>query len=462
MTQMLDSSSAGSRPWYRGIDRYCWIVLVVAALGWLFDTMDQNIFNLVRLPSVRDLLGRQHSSANPSTIGGLLTAIFLIGWSVGGFFFGIVGDRLGRAKTMMVTILIYAIFTGLSGLAWNWQVYALFRFLTALGVGGEFAAGAALVAETFPARSRPMALGLLQSLSAVGNMLAALITLKISDLDHHWQWAYFVGAVPALLVLWIASSVHEPEAWKKTQSHKSLDKEVGTIAGLFSHPTLRRNTIAGVLLGTAGVGALWGVAFFSPDMVRGEFIKGGIPRDRLGHYTSLMFLVQQAGAFLGCYMFAMFSERTSRRLAFTVGYALSWISVLAFFWGVQGAGTHAFSRAMILAPIMGFCTLGPFAGFTMYFPELFPTRLRATGCGFCYNAARILAAAAPFLLGALASRLGGYAQAASVVTFIYVLGFIGAYIGPETKGKALPEDSDFDAPGGFPVIPVKNFATEGE
>lgn len=450
MSTALTPESQNLR-WYQGLSKYCWVVLLIAALGWMFDTMDQNLFNLVRRPSTIDLL-RPHYAGNPAgldakakEVGGILTSVFLIGWSIGGFLFGVIGDRLGRAKTMIVTILVYAVFTGLSGVATNWYVYAAFRFLTALGVGGEFAAGAALVAETFPSRSRPMALGTLQALSAVGNMMAAVVTLVISagfgGLETHWRWAYFVGAAPALLVFWIAKDVHEPEAWKQAKQKASIDQELGGIGQLFRDDTLRRRTIAGVLLATAGVGGLWGVGFFSPDMLNAELISAGIRKEKIGNYTSTMYFVQQLGAFLGAYTFSVFTEKTSRRLAFTLGYALSWVSVLAFFWGIQGAGSHAFGRAMILAPIMGFCTLGPFAGFTIYFPELFPTRLRATGCGFCYNAARVLAAAAPFALGALAAKLGGFAQAATVVTCIYSLGFIGAFLGPETRGQPLPEEN---------------------
>src|SRR5687768_4823269 len=166
--------------WYQGLEKYCWIVLVISALGWLFDTMDQNLFNLVRKSSMEDLLMPKAERAALTGAaktafdddvrfkGGIVTAVFLIGWAAGGFIFGILGDRLGRTKTMIVTILIYAIFTGASGLVNNWYLYAFARFMTGIGVGGEWAAGAALVAETFPQRSRPMALGLLQALSSVG------------------------------------------------------------------------------------------------------------------------------------------------------------------------------------------------------------------------------------------------------------------------------------------------------
>src|SRR2546423_10447617 len=135
---MADALSTEQKlPWYQGLDRYCWIVLIIAALGWMFDTMDQNLFNLVRRPSCVDLLRHQFPNdpagldAKAKQVAGILTSVFLIGWAVGGFFFGVVGDRLGRTKTMIVTILVYAVFTGLSGLASNWYVYAVFRSLTA-------------------------------------------------------------------------------------------------------------------------------------------------------------------------------------------------------------------------------------------------------------------------------------------------------------------------------------------
>ena len=299
--------------WYQGLDRYCWIVLIIAALGWLFDTMDQNIFNLVRQQSIEQLLGERGSdTAHVRFVGSWVTALFLVGWSVGGFVFGILGDRLGRTRTMIITILIYAVFTGLSGLAPNWQIYALFRFLTALGVGGEWAAGAALVAETFPPRSRPMALGFLQALSAVGNMMAAVITLVITvtlgSLEHHWQIAYFIGAAPALLVLWIRSSVREPEQWHQAKERASFGKEMGNMSELFTHPVLRRNTIAATLMATAGVGGLWGIGFFSTDMLREELLaRGGASPETVGKLTSIMFFLQQVGAFIGIYLFAAFS-----------------------------------------------------------------------------------------------------------------------------------------------------------
>jgi MFS family permease len=454
--------------WWQGIDRYCWVVLAIAALGWTFDTMDQNLFNLVRAQSIQSLVTRDGGSlSHAKQIGGWVTAAFMVGWAIGGFVFGMVGDRIGRTRTMVLTILIYATFTGLSGLSWSWQSYAVMRFLTGLGVGGEWAAGAAIVAEVFPDRSRPMALGTLQSLSAIGNMMAAVVTFLLAGLS--WRYAYAVGALPALLVLWIRRSINEPQKWVQARSNVPAGHGMGNIAELFSNPTLRRNTIAGLLMAVAGQGALWGVGFWSVDLLLTVLRPYHLPIQQSDHVKSVVFFVQQIGAMIGIYAFALFSERYSRRFAFVVWFTLAWISIPLYFWGVSSASQttlpalsflHALPIGLppaagstivlagVLALIMGFATLGPFSGYTLYFPELFPTRLRATGCGICYNGGRILAAAAPVLLSALSvhfaakpgARADGMPAAATIVSCIYLLGFVGVWLGPETRGKPLPDE----------------------
>ncbi|MGV3720080.1 MAG: MFS transporter [Actinomycetota bacterium] len=469
MSTTLSPDSPKNLKWYQGLDRYCWVVLIIAALGWLFDTMDQNLFNLVGKTSVDDLI-RNSATLHGPTVRGWVTAAFLIGWSVGGFVFGILGDRIGRTGTMIATILIYAAFTGLSGLAWNWESYAFMRFMTGVGVGGEWAAGAAIVAEVFPERSRAMALGTLQALSAVGNMMAAVITFTMADLS--WRWVYAVGAVPAILVFWIRRSVKEPEKWTEAKEQASLGKELGSISTLFKDPVLRRNTIAGLMMAIAGQGALWGVGFLSVDFLQTVVAPFGVEGAALTRSKSAMFLIQQVGAAIGIYLFAAFSQRTNRRKAFFLWFALAWASIPLFFWGVAQAGAFNLPEAVlgfmgsltasnnlpeaarvtvvvaaILAFFMGFATLGPFSGYTVYFPELFPTRLRATGCGICYNGGRFLAAFAPVAFGALSAHFktqpgaiaGGMPMAATVVTCIYILGFVGTWMGPETRDQALPD-----------------------
>lgn len=446
--------------WYQGLPRYAWTVLLVAALGWLFDTMDQNLFNLVAQSSIRELLTNvvpaDQLQAAVNSWRGSITSVFLIGWAIGGFVFGIMGDRLGRTRTLVITILIYAFFTGLSGMARTVEQYMACRFLTALGVGGEFAAGVALVAEVFPNRSRPMALGTLQALSAIGNMMAAFIVLGVGDFN--WRIVFFIGALPALLVVWIRRTVHEPDQWQHAREeahHDGARKELGNIVELWQNPVLRRNTIAGVLLAVAGVGGLWGVGFWLKDLLDIALKPLNLsPVDR-SYYGSMAFLAQQIGAFFGIFSYALLSERIGRRPSMLFFFLLAFGAVQGTFWFVDrfwidmqdpSGFAHIFTSAMFWAPILGFCALAPFSAYCVYFPELFPTRLRSTGVGFCYNCARIFAAAAPITLGSLAGHFTathgetvGFRMAASVVACIYVTGLIGLALAPETRGKPLPE-----------------------
>lgn len=271
------------------------------------------------------------------------------------------------------------------------------------------------------------------------------LTLLIGNMDVHWRWVYFIGAAPALLVFWVVKAVREPEAWQQAKQNAALGKELGSLSELFRNRLLRRNTISAVLLATAGIGGLWGVSYFSPDMLRSELDRAVWSAKAMTSAISIMFLLQQAGAFFGLYLFALCAERLGRRPTFYLWFALAWGSVLLFFWGLLGTGGAAYARALALAPILGFCTSSPLGGFTIYFPELFPTRLRTTGCGFGYNSARVLAAGAPFALGSLSKIFAsGYPAAVTIVSTIYILGFLGAWIGPETWGKPLPEDADFE------------------
>lgn len=432
--------------WFQGVPRYAWTVFIIAALGWLFDTMDQNIFNLVRQPSLTDILRGtvpdDQLKAATAKLSGDITSIFLIGWAVGGLFFGMIGDRFGRARTMAVTILIYATFTGLTGLTNTPFWYGFCRFMTALGVGGEFAAGAALISEVFPQRSRAMALGALQALSAVGNMMAALITLGLSEVHDSWRWAYAVGAAPALLVFFIRRVVKEPKRWVDAQAAAQAEnKSFGSILGLFQEPQLIRNTIAGTLLAMAGVGGLWGVGFWLPELTGLALTDYASSPAEMTRLRSYVFLAQQVGALLGMFAYAVLSERVGRRPALLLFLILAFGAVQGTFYFLRDLPS-----AFLWAPILGFCALAPFSAYAVYFPELFPTRLRATGVGFCYNVARLLAAGAPYILGSLALSYhvasdpsAGLRKAASIVAFIYLVGLIGVWLAPETKGKPLPE-----------------------
>src|SRR3954453_12035501 len=280
------TAAAPGAPWYRELNRYHWFVLVVAALGWLFDTMDQQLFNLARKPAVTYLLKAGPGDLRVDKYAGYATTIFMVGWAIGGLAFGILGDRIGRARTMLLTILLYSMFTGLSAFSVGFYDFAFYRFLTGLGVGGEFAVGVALVAEVMPDRARPMALGWLQALSAVGNMLAAVLSILLGEAEKSgvvgsaWRAMFVIGVLPALLSLFIFKRLKEPEKWKAAHAKRLADRaagvvsegpQLGSISELFGDPRWRRNTIVGMLLAFSGVVGLWGIGFFSFDFLRTVF-----------------------------------------------------------------------------------------------------------------------------------------------------------------------------------------------
>lgn len=282
------------RRWTHELNRYHWFVLIVAALGWLFDTMDQQLFNLARQPAMEELLapspGVKPAPDDVRSMGTLATSIFMIGWATGGIAFGVLGDRYGRAKTMLLTILLYSACTGLSALSVGFWDFAFYRFLTGLGVGGEFAVGVALVAEVMPDRARPHALGLLQALSAVGNVSAALIGMGLGTLEQTgsigevegsaiqfsaWRIMFVIGTLPALLAILIRRRLQEPEQWKALVSaaKDGTGKKLGSYTELLGDPELRRRALVGLVLACAGVIGVWGIGFFSPELTTTVFVQ---------------------------------------------------------------------------------------------------------------------------------------------------------------------------------------------
>lgn len=446
--------------WTKLLNRYHWFVLTVAALGWLFDTMDQQLFNLARVPAMRELLAKGGEPASKQDLdfyGPLATSIFLIGWATGGLVFGVLGDRWGRAKVMLWTILIYSACTGLSALSWDFWSFAFFRFLTGLGVGGEFAVGVALVAEVMPDRARPYALGLLQALSAVGNITAALINiglgmapeLSIGDSPvKAWRIMFVIGAAPALLAVLVRRRLKEPERWQSTVDDLGKQKQLGSYQELFSNPRWRRNALAGLLMAFAGVVGLWGIGFFSFDLLasvlRPKFAAQGLSEaqiaSKIALWVGITSVMQNIGGFFGIYAFSQLTHFTGRKPAFAVSFVAALLSTALVFWSLD-----EFSEIFWMIPLMGFCQLALFGGYAIYFPELFPTRLRSTGTSFCYNVGRFVAAVGPFTLGMLTSRVFAHHNEQAMryagvsMCVVFLLGLVALPFAPETKGQPLPE-----------------------
>ncbi len=431
------------------ITAYHWLVIVIASAGWLFDCMDQRIFALTREPAMREILGAATPDALIKSWGGWATAAMMVGWATGGIIFGTMSDRLGRVKTMVATLMMYSVFTGLSGISHSVTSFMVYRFLVGLGVGGMFGAATTLVAESVPGRVRSIALGSLQALSALGNIAGSILSTQIRPTQADflfgmtgWRILFFVGLLPAILVVPIVLVLREPAAWRAARERAKSggdEEKVGSISALISHPKWRRHLLVGLGLGLAGMAGLWGIGFFSPELVstalRNESAE--VMNSVRGYGTAL----QDAGSFLGIVAFTTVATLWGRRLAFLLSFILCLVTTIYVFNNLRSG-----SDAYWMLPIMGFAQLAVFGGYAIYFPELFPTRLRGTGVGFCYNTVRYLAAAFPPLLMFLNRRLmeGGveepFRKAATILSFIFVLGIVTLIWAPETKGRPLQED----------------------
>ncbi len=426
------------RRWYQGLTGYHWLVLAVAALGWSFDTMDQWLYVLVKTPAIADLLNLPPSDPTTKWWPGTAQTIFILGWATGGLFFGMVGDRLGRTRTMGITILIYSAFTGLSGLSTSVYDFAAYRFLTGLGIGGEFAAGAALVAETFPQHARATALALVQATSALGNVMAGVINLWIgANPEYGWRWVFAVGIIPAFLLFLIFMFIREPDAWIESRRRIRSGEEhraAVPILDLFRDPVLLRNTIVGVTLAAVGVIGFWGIGTWTPELFRNALNPDNLPglAREVEYKTSYCIMAQNFFGFFGVLTFSVVAQAIGRKRAFVASLLLCAVVVPTTF-----SFTTSYASALVLFSLMGFSLLTLFGGYAIYFPELFPTRLRATGTGFCYNVARFLAASGPAVFAGLSASYG-MQRAALLVSGVFLLGLLVIPMAPETKDKQLP------------------------
>jgi MFS family permease len=434
---------AGKKGIFEEVTLYHWMVVIIASCGWLFDCMDQRIFVLARESALTELLGDSVAAREAvKQYLGYATTSMILGWATGGIIFGMMSDKLGRVRTMVFTLLVYSGFTGLSGMAVSWIDFTLYRFLVGMGLGGMFGAATTLVAESVPGRFRTAALGALQALSATGNIIGSTVSYWIQPGAQNllfgmsgWRLLFFVGILPALLVVPIMLILKEPDAWlsaKAIAAGNIIKKNIGSPLDLFRQKKWRRNTLVGLGIGFAGMVGLWGIAFFSPELISTAL--AGEPQHVIDQVRAKGTAMQDVGAFVGMVAFTMVAGWLGRRLAFLFSFLACMLITMYVFSSLNSA-----SDAYWMLPMMGFGQLAAFAGFTIYFPELFPTRLRGTGVGFCYNTVRYLAAPAPILLGYLAVSVG-FRQAAMLMCSVYVIGILALLWAPETKDQPLPED----------------------
>lgn len=454
MANMTPELSGNVKPprWYQGLTGYHWWVLCIASMAWLFDTMDQRIFVLARAPALSHLQGLPQTHPEVLKYGNWVTALMIIGWAVGGFYFGIMGDRWGRVKTLSLSVLVYSLFTGLSGLSQHWYDFCVYRFLMGCGIGGAFATAATLIAETLPAHSRAFALGMFQALSAVGNITGSLVARFLIVPDHSyslfgyqmggWRLLFFIGILPAFLVVFIIRTIREPQAWlaarETARTSKDERHQMGSVGGMLRHPMWRRNLLVGMALAIAGVVGLWGVGFWTPELIN-EALKGVDDAKRVGEIKALALGLQDVGAFFGMFAFTMMAMKFGRKISFGLSLLSAYIAVVFVFMALRTE-----SQAYWMTPLVGFTTLSIFGGYAIYFPEIFPARLRSTGTGLCYNSARIVTALIIFLGPQIrelfAHTSSPFRYGAVALCSIYLIGLLALIWAPETKDKPLPED----------------------
>jgi MFS family permease len=430
----LAANSLGREaPWWQGVTRYQWLVLLIASAGWVFDAFEAQLFNVTRGEMLPELLGAGADQAMVKLWGERFIGVFLIGGTVGGWLFSSLADRWGRKPVMMLTILFYSIFSGLTAFATElWHVGAL-RFLVAMGVAGEWAVGAALVAEVFPARARARASGIYHSSSVIGLWLAAVVGMMVG---LEWRLAFLLGIFPALLVLWVRSSIREPVIWEEARRAKR--ERLGSFRELLGDPFCRPRALLGALLAMVGLATFWGVVIAGQDLARELLLSEGLPPAEAARESKFAFgFVQTLGAALGMLAFGPLSSRIGRRGAFAFMHVGALVIAPLVCWLPSSIGGYPLLLALL--PVFGFFTLGIHSGYAVYFPELFPTHLRATGAGFCFNTGRILAAPMLIWLSAWLKALLDLRTAVTILSSFFLVGLLILVFLPETKGRELPE-----------------------
>jgi MFS family permease len=426
----LSEPGAADRRWYSGVTRYQWLVLAIASAGWMFDAFEGQLFNITRGQMLADLMGSTSSTERVRMWGDTFLGVFLLGGTVGGLAFGSLADRYGRKPTMALTILFYSVFSGLTYFATELWHVAVLRFLVALGVGGEWAVGATLVAEVFPPRARARASGIFHATSVIGTWLAAAAGLIVGS---QWRYAFVVGVLPALLVLWVRSSVHEPERWQRTGKE---GKRLGSFAELFGIRRWAKPAILGLLLAAVGLGTFWGVTVAGQDLTQALLLRGGMPQELAAERAKFAFgIVQTAGGGLGLLCFGPLAEAIGRRGAFALMHVAAFAIVPVACYVPQ-----TYAQMLVILPFFGFFTLASHAGYAVYFPELFPDHLRATGASVCFNGGRLVAAPILWLSGMLKGLPGmDLRQAILILSSLFLVGLVLLLFLPETKGRPLPE-----------------------
>jgi MFS family permease len=412
------SSRAAEHPlaWWMDADVRARRAFIAASLGWMLDSFDVMLYSLVLSALMNDPVIRL-----AQTTAGALGSLTLVAAAAGGIAFGVIADRIGRKRALMWVVSIYSVFTAACGLAQNVTQLAVFRVLLGIGFGGEWATGAALVSESFPAKHRGKALAFVQSSWAIGYGLAALVNLLVMPV-WGWRGVFFVGVVPALFTVWIRRKVEEPKIWQQTTS-----ADRGRVGLLFA-PGVARLTGFITLMNACTLFGWWGLNIWVPAYLSLDPARGGIGLSSSN--MSLFVIAMQVGMWFGYVLFGFIADAIGRKRAY-VGFVLA-ASILLPLYGYLRTP----ALLLVLGPFVAFFGTGYYSGFGAVIAELYPTSVRATAAGICYNTGRIASAVAPYVVGSLASSRGFGAAfgVAGAAFFLAALAWSGI---PDTANREL-------------------------
>lgn len=407
-----------------GLNKYQKTVLIIAWLGWVFDVMEASLFGLTKIQMMNEMLGADYATMGPFWEG-RIHAGMLLGWAVGGLIFGIVADKWGRTKTLILTIFLYCLFTGATALCQTPEQVLAARFLTGLGIGGEWAAGAALIAETVPNSFRPRAAALLQTAAAIGSICGVFLNMSIGSLN--WRWVYLAGIIPAVICLVARYRLeHDSPSTPKVAEEESGSKSRNPLWSLLTTRPYNKRLLLVVIIGVVGITGGGILPFWLPNL-----IKPAVHPDSFKMWMNVSMIILHLGTLAGVLVFPPLTEKYGRRPMFMLFGAMA--GIMLFLTATQ---SHSLVSTLILAPITSFFALGLTAGFGLYFTEVFSKAFRATGSGLAYNTGRLLSIWVPIWIGDQA-KISGVAAAIGPVALLYVLMIVALVFAPETRGKEL-------------------------
>jgi MFS family permease len=440
-------STIDHAPWYRSLSAAQWKTLAASNLGWLFDGYETYALIVTIGVALRQLLEPAQFPQIPY-YAGLVIALTLLGWGVGGLIAGVLTDYLGRKRTMLLAIAAYSVMTGLSAFAWDWQSFAVLRFLVGVAIGSEWVTGASIVAELWPDRARGKGVGLMQCGLGIGFFVASFVWLFVGPLGPSaWRYMFLLGVLPALLTIWVRRAIPESPLWEAANERRraALERKRSgetlgardqalarfTVADLFVEPEVRRRIVLAFLMSLATTFAFWGISTWIPLYISSVAAGAGRPGPQWASYAGMAY---NGASIIGYAGFGFLADAYGRKPVTLLFVAIAFAMVPVMF-----LVTHGLGMLLVMAGVLGVFVSGQYTWMSAWLPELFPTHMRATAAGFVFNMPRLIAWVGPLISGWIIANFGGFGYAATAVSLIYIISLASAPFLPETRGKPLPE-----------------------